>query len=269
VDKSDEKLTREEMRVLRKYVGKLSWLAANTRPDLAIYALDLAKKQKSAVLKDLRSVNRILQKVREKESKIVFKKIAEKGSVCVIGIRDASYHQDENAVSGEMILLGNKKMVAASPLYWKSGVIRKVCMSPKAVETRSLLRLMDDSLCLARQLSAMMNTKIETRMFTDSRPLLETIVSSGQIEEKALRQSVASLKQNLEDGEVNSFSWIAGTEIVPDVFTKQGSQRETLNEIVLENVFRHAQNVDNLVLYENEEIQIKNLVTKAGKQTME
>ena len=53
-DKSDEKLMREEMRVLRKYVGKLSELAANTRPDLAIHALDLAKKQKAAVLKDLR-----------------------------------------------------------------------------------------------------------------------------------------------------------------------------------------------------------------------
>ena len=84
-----------------------------------------------------------------------------------------------------------------------------------------------------------------------------------------MRQSVASLKQNLEDGEINSFSWIAGTEIVADVFTKQGSQRETLDEIVLENVFRHAQNEDNLVLYDNEEIQIKNLVTKAGKQTAE
>merc|ERR1712030_169015 len=35
-DASDEKLTRDEMRVLRKYVGKLSWLAANTRPDLSI-----------------------------------------------------------------------------------------------------------------------------------------------------------------------------------------------------------------------------------------
>ena len=38
-DASDEKLTRDEMRVLRKYVGKLSWLAANTRPDLAVHAL--------------------------------------------------------------------------------------------------------------------------------------------------------------------------------------------------------------------------------------
>ena len=155
---------------------------------MAIYALDLAKKQKAAVLKDLRSVNRILQKVREKKSKIVFRKIAEKDSLCVIGISDASYHQDENAVSGEMILLGNKKTVAASPLYWKSGVIRKVCMSLKAAEMRSLMRLVDDSLCLARQLSAMMNTRIETKIFTDSRPLLESIGSSGQIEEKALRQ---------------------------------------------------------------------------------
>merc|ERR1712090_88816 len=77
-DKSSEKLDREEMRTLRKYVGKLSWLASNARPDLSIYALNLAKKQKQATLKDLRDVNRILMKVREKESKVVFKEIGEK-----------------------------------------------------------------------------------------------------------------------------------------------------------------------------------------------
>merc|ERR1712105_249762 len=131
----------------------------------------------------------------------------------------------------------------------------------------SLLRLVDDSLCLVRQLEEMLNTKIETRMFTNSRPLLESIGSSGQIEEKVLRQSVASLKQNLEDGEVGSFAWIVGTEIVADVFTKQGSQREALDKIVLDNVFRYAQTVDNLVLFEDEEIKIKNLVMKAGKKT--
>ena len=47
----------------------------NTRPDLAIYALKLAKRQKKAVIKDLREVNRVLKKVREKESKVVFTKI--------------------------------------------------------------------------------------------------------------------------------------------------------------------------------------------------
>ena len=50
--KADEILTKEELKVYRKFVGKLNWLAVNTRPDLAIYALDLAKRQKKAVIKD-------------------------------------------------------------------------------------------------------------------------------------------------------------------------------------------------------------------------
>ena len=48
---------------------------------------------------------------------------------------------------------------------------------------------------------------------------------------------------------------------------KQGSQREALDEIVQDNIFRHAQTMDNLALFEDEEIKIKNLVTKAGKKT--
>ena len=78
---------------------------------------------------------------------------------------------------------------------------------------------------------------------------------------------MAALKQNLEDGEVASFAWIAGTEIVADVFTKQGLQREALEEIVLDNTFRHAQTRDNLVVFEDDKIKIKNLVTKAGKKS--
>ena len=127
------------------------------------------------------------------------------------------------------------------------------------------MRLVDDSLCLKRQLETMLGVRMETRMFTDSRPLLESLGSSGQIEEKALRQSLASLKQNLEDKEVYSFSWIAGTEIVADVFTKQGSQREELEEIVKKNVFKHVKSEDNMVYLEEGEIKIKNLRTKAER----
>ena len=126
-----------------------------------------------------------------------------------------------------------------------------------------MIKVVDDTLCLTRQISQMLNMRIKTRMFTDSKPLLESIGSSGQVEEKSLRQSVASLKQNLEDAEVDRFSWIPGTEIVADVFTKQGSSRESLEEIVTRNEFRHAQSEDNLVVYEDGEIKIKNLMTKA------
>ena len=117
-------------------------------------------------------------------------------------------------------MLRNKEKTDASPIHWKSGVIRKVGMSQKAAETRALIRLVDDGMSMARQVSQLMNVK--TRIFTDSRPLQESIDSSGQIEEKQLRQSVAYLKQELEDGEILGYSWIQEEMIVADISTKQG-----------------------------------------------
>ena len=129
-------------------------------------------------------------------------------------------------------MMGNKKTEDVLPIYSKLGVIRKVCTLPKAAETRALMRLVDDGTSLAIQVSQLMNVEVRTRVFTDSRPLFESLGSSGQIEEKALRQSVAYLKQSLEEGEIMSYSWIGGEEIVADIFTKQGSTRDVLEEII-------------------------------------
>ena len=46
-------------------------MASNTRPHLSVYAMESARKQK-AMLNDLRNINRILDKVAEKENKVVF-----------------------------------------------------------------------------------------------------------------------------------------------------------------------------------------------------
>ena len=51
---------------------------------------------------------------------------------------------------------------------------------------------------------------------------------------KALHQSVVFLKQNLEDEEVESFAWKEGKDIIAGVFTKQGSNREMLKEVIKE-----------------------------------
>ena len=135
----------------------------------------MAKKQKQVKLKDLRDVNRILKKVQEKESKVLFTKIGEKDQLCVIGISDASYHHDDKSMARELIIIGNQKTGKAAPLYWRLGVIRKVCISPKAAEIRSLLRLMDDGVHMAKQLGQLLNGNIKTRLFTELSPLLESI----------------------------------------------------------------------------------------------
>ena len=132
----------------------------------------------------------------------MFTKIGEKEELCVMGVSDASYHHDDRSVAGEMIMLGNKRTGRAAPMYWRSGMMRKVWVSPKAAETRALLRLMDDGVHMVKQLSQLLNVKMKVRSFTDLRPLLESIGSSGQIEEKVLRQYVPYIKKSLEDEEV-------------------------------------------------------------------
>ena len=54
--------------------------------------------------------------------------------------------------------------------------------------------------------------------------------------------------------------------MVADVFTKQGSRRDALGEIIEENKFKHGQTKDNLVVFKNDEFKVWNLVTKKLKQ---
>ena len=85
-------------------------------------------------------------------------------------------------------------------------MIKRVCMSPNAAETRPLMKMVNDATNLARQVSQLLGLRIRTRLFTDSRPLLESIGSSSQIEEKNLRQSIMYFKQALESGDVMGYS---------------------------------------------------------------
>ena len=106
-----------------------------------------------------------------------------KKDLCIIGVCDALYHCDDKSVAGEIVMLVNKKMTDASPVYWKSGVIRKVCLSPKGAETRAMIRMVYGGMSMARQVSQLMDVDVKTKIFKDSRPLLESIGSSGQKEE--------------------------------------------------------------------------------------
>ena len=59
-------LTWEELKICRKYIGKLNWLASNTRLDISDYVMNCTRSQKKATLKDLRDHNRIFVKVHKK-----------------------------------------------------------------------------------------------------------------------------------------------------------------------------------------------------------
>ena len=87
--KKDEELSKLELKTYRKYVGKLSWLAENTRPDLSICALNLSKNNQRATIGDLKKVNNVVKKVKAKKSKVVFSRVGEKEDLMIHAVGDA------------------------------------------------------------------------------------------------------------------------------------------------------------------------------------
>ena len=103
-------------------------------------------------------------------------------------------------------------MTRASPIYWKSKNIARVCYSSKDVETIIMATMMEDAVFTASQVEIVIfrnyRRRIKIRLFTDSEATMESIASSKQIERRNLRMIVVDLKERLVDGDIYSYSWL-------------------------------------------------------------
>ena len=226
-----------------------------------------------ATLGDLRKINKVIQKIKGRTSKIFFSKVGDPEELKIFGISDASYKSDDKAIGGELILLGNKFSKKASPLYWKSKSIRQACHSAKDAETRILVKLVDTSRFMTDQLEELLFGKkkniLPIKLFTDSIPTLESIASTRQVEQRLLKNCYSELKDRLENGEVESYVWLDTNDMVSDIFTKDCKENLDIVDITRENVFRLANNEDNLVKFADGEISINNRKEKNKDSKLE
>ena len=88
-DRAD-RLTNTELKEYRKYAKINSWLSQGTRPDLSYSALQLAKKNNSATIVNLRNLNKVVEMIKKKDNKVVYSNVGEKEKLQLIGIVDAS-----------------------------------------------------------------------------------------------------------------------------------------------------------------------------------
>ena len=192
----------------------------------------------------------------------------------VYGLTDASFKTDEKSVGGTLVLLGNNVNSCVNPIFWKSKTIQKVCHSAKAAETRSMVKLLDDTQFFCFQLEQLMfgeyKKRIPIKLYTDSKPLLESIGSTHQVEERLLRNSITDMKEVLSGGEVQSFSWLDGeTSMIADALTKENRMQEPLKDIVLRNRFEFVFNEDNMVRCVLGEIKMENKCDKIQKEIVD
>ena len=250
------------MKLFRKYVGKLNWLAENTRPDLAIWSLNLSKQNAKATIGDLKRVNQIVKKVRCRQSRVKFSMVGRKEDLVIHAVGDASYKCDAPSIGGNLLMLGNKNTTRVSPLYWKTKQIKNVCHSAKEAETRNIMKNVDISVYLSEQLSVLLfgnsGYRVPVRVYTDSKPLLDSIASTRQVEQKLLRNTMTDRKKKLEMGNVASYSWIETKSMTADVLTKEGGDIENILEVVRENRFRKANSQQNMVVFREAEVMVQN-----------
>jgi hypothetical protein len=266
-----EELTQIEMKTYQKFVGKIAWLASNCRPDLAVTVLIMSKKNSKAEIRDLKKMNKVIYRIREKPNRVTYGKIGKKEDLVVLGLTDASYKPDEKSISGQLIALGNRKNNKVCPLFWKSKQIVIICHSVKEAETRSLLYLTDTATYTTYQIRQLLfgekGPKLSVKLFMDSKPLLESISSIHQIEEQQLRNTIEDMKEMLKDGRVESFCWLDTKDMIADTLTKEVKPNEDLEAMVLEGTFRNSDKEYNKVFCENEEVKMMNRRNKKEEKS--
>jgi hypothetical protein len=222
------------------------------------------------MIKDLKRINVVLERVRSKKSVVMFTKVGDIRDLVVFGLTDGSYKLGEKAVGGSLVVLGNKNSLEGVLLYWRSKTLKKVCTSAKAAETHSMTRHLNDVQFFTLQLQQLLNPnseeKIPIRIFTDSKPLLESIGSIHQVENKLLRNNIQDMKDVLYQGIVFSFSWLEAEEMLADLFTKDRKNHDDLDSLTRDNVFKQAQQKKNMVVCLKDEIKFLHHCDKQNKK---
>ena len=193
-----------------------------------------------------------------------FNQVGQKESLVIHAVGDASYKCDGLSIGGRFIMLGNKDTNKVSPLFWKCKQIQHVCHSAKEAETRNVMKLVDTSVYLGQQLAVLLfgdvDRKIPIYVYTDSKPLLDSIASTKQVEQRLLRNTMTDLKKKLEDREVDRYSWIDTKSMTADVLTKEGSDIENILEVIRGGFFRKAHSKKNGVVVRNGKVMMLNEV---------
>ena len=177
-------------------------------------------------------------------------------------VGDSSYRNDGPSIGGKLIMLGSQRSDRVNPILWKSKQIVNVCHSAKDAETRNIMNIVEDGLYMAQQLSMLLfgskELRIPVKVYTDSKPLLDSISSTRQVTSKLLRNTMTDLKRKLEYGEIISYSWIETSAMTADILTKESGDVENILEVVRENRFRRANSTKNIVLFRDGEIMMQN-----------
>ena len=224
-------LNKEEYKSFRAAAGKLTWLSEMTRPDLQYDCLELSCRSRNAKVEDISKMNKLIKRAKEQDNCIRYTRIGKLDTLKVLAVTDAAYLKLEDktkSVMGRFIFLTDNDEKVGAPIVWKSKSIPTVCKSAKDAETRAADKCSEEAIYVARSIKELLSgqrgeNQIKVDIVTDSMPLIDSLNSTKQVENKLLRPLIKYMKQCLDAKMINSIRWCDTKVCLADVLTKASS----------------------------------------------
>ena len=254
-------LTEEEKTGFRALIGSLGWIARQTRPDVLVNVSLASQTMGAPHIKDVIELNKVVKMLKDScefKWNFVKHKEMELDKVTVVCMSDSSWANTTNLKSqcGYVIGLTLPSTVAdgsSTPmlvLETYSGSIKRVCRSTLASETNGFLSAVEAADYLRMLLLEVLHPgvclldldehykKSLLMAFTDAKSLESTLNrDAGQPTDKRVKILLAQVREFLgqpnydDDDEVRAY-WVDTAQMVADVLTKAGCEREPLLDVL-------------------------------------
>ena len=224
----DDKMSPNEITEARQLIGKLNWLATQTRPDLSYDVSSLSSVLRQENVACMKHINRTIKKAKKEKSQIHIPNLGNPKDFQIVAYSDASFANlmDGGSQGGYIIFLvgENSKYI---PVAWQSKRIKRVVKSTLAAETLALVDLAEACLFFRKLLLELLQLEdypTNLRIFckTDNSCLYDAVHSSTQILDKRLRIEMAILRELVDKDEITEISWIPTERQIADALTKKG-----------------------------------------------
>ena len=225
----------EELRQLRKLVGAMTWVAAQTRPDVAAEVSMIQSACPKATVGEIVRANKIVRRLKATEGQeMVFENL--KGPTKMLVFTDAAL---QNVLEGEDKVRSQggyviaevetsqgklKKRARFNVLAWGSNKIRRVCRSSFGAEALAACAAADAGYVARLGVEEVRGASVETYLVTDSLNLRDHLrCIANNVSEKRLKVELALLKEYMKMGELTSLLWVDGSANIADSMTKNSN----------------------------------------------
>ena len=224
----EQDLSEQELRSCRGIIGKLNWIATQTRPDLSFEVSDLTSSLKEKGVDSISLINKTVRKAKKHSSQLLIPNLGKLSELTLKVYCDASFagHNSGSSHGGYIIYLAghNDSYV---PISWQSRRIKRVVKSTLAAETLAMVDAMEAAVYYRRLLLEMLQqedipSKLPILCQTDNKSLYDSAYTSTQILDKRLRIETAIIREMLEGGLIYQLNWVPTSHQVADSLTKRG-----------------------------------------------